>query len=196
MSWRRLPSTNDYTTTLTLHLGWPLTKARWGWSCFPRLVVLVYLFRIVYLHLMFSYAWHLFPCKTGNLLQSPFFLRVAEIGQITGSFLAWLPARWYWNPDQSHLKWLWSGFQWANFERTCQHTCHNSRVDCCKYIVCIGFRSWSRRCLLIISYPKSCVRVDAFLSMACFPKQDDQDHDFSWDVPLKLQDKILGQELR
>ena len=104
MSWRRLPSTNDYTTTLTLHLGWPLTKARWGWSCFPRLVVLVYLFRIVYLHLMFSYAWHLFPCKTGNLLQSPFFLRVAEIGQITGSFLAWLPARWYWNPDQSHFK--------------------------------------------------------------------------------------------
>lgn len=79
MSWRRLPSTNDYTTTLTLHLGWPLTKARWGWSCFPRLVVLVYLFRIVYLHLMFSYAWHLFPCKTGNLLQSPFFLRVAVV---------------------------------------------------------------------------------------------------------------------
>ena len=53
---------------------------------------------------------------------------------------------------------------------TRQHTCHNSRVDC--FIACIGFKSWSRRCLSITSHPKSCVRVDAFLSSALFPKQN------------------------
>ena len=46
---------------------------------------------------------------------------------------------------------------------TCQHTCPNSG-DC--FSACVGFRSCSRRCPSISSHLKSCLRVDAFLSIA------------------------------
>ena len=40
---------------------------------------------------------------------------------------------------------------------TSQHTCHSLRAD--YFIACIGFRSWSRRCLLMSSHPKSKVII-------------------------------------
>ena len=65
-------------------------------------------------------------------------------------------------------------FGWDSFGRTAPvSTCHSSRVDCfCQHPYSIGFRSCSRRCLSISSLSKSCIGVDAFLSIALFPKQN------------------------
>ena len=83
----------DY-TNLTLHLGF-FDQGGMGLKLSARLVYGVS-FKIVYLHLILSYAC---ICSHANwrCCSLPSFC------QITGSFLALLPARWYWNPDQSHL---------------------------------------------------------------------------------------------
>ena len=63
---------------------------------------------------------------------------------------------------QSQTKQVW--VRQLRKDCTLQHTCHSSSVDC--FLACIGTRSCSRRCPSISSHPKSCVRVDAFLSIA------------------------------